>query len=78
MFVPVSALVAVMVYEAADSQRSAVLYTVPLAVNLKPSQSTIFLLSLCLFPPHCSFSFSQFPTELLHSLHTVYVGGMAQ
>lgn len=30
------------------------------------------------FPPHCSFSFSQFPTELLHSLHTVYVGGMAQ
>lgn len=46
-------------------------------INRKPSQSTVLLLTLC-HSPMLQLRLSRFPTELLHSLHTVYVGGIAQ
>ncbi|TNN86561.1 hypothetical protein EYF80_003331 [Liparis tanakae] len=65
---------AALVCEAGDSQTSTVLYTLPLAVNHKPSQSAVLLRPLRRLPtPSQILSFHPCPTERLHSLHTVYV-----
>lgn len=75
-FVPVSALTAVTVDEAADDECSAL----HCSISHQPQTITMYCPPAVFvqFPHTAVPILSLIPTELLHSLHTVYVGSMAQ